>query len=218
MMEQTNLIVELTEVNKYFGENHVIKNFDLGVQPQEFVAIVGPSGTGKSTILNIIGLLIKADSGTVRLFGELAPSINSGKGRILLRNKISYLFQNAALIDQASVLANLKLSQSYSRNSKIQKELERREALDEVGLTAELNQKVYELSGGEQQRLALAQILLKPNSLILADEPTGSLDDSNRDVVLEILERLHRRGKTLIVVTHDPVVYQRADRIIELGN
>jgi putative ABC transport system ATP-binding protein len=205
-------------VNKYFGENHVIKDFDLGVQPQEFVAIVGPSGIGKSTILNIIGLLIKADSGTVRLFGELAPSINSGKGRLLLRNKISYLFQNAALIDQASVLANLKLSQSYSRNSKFQKELERREALDEVGLTAELNQKVYELSGGEQQRLALAQILLKPNCLILADEPTGSLDDSNRDVVLEILERLHRRGKTLIVVTHDPVVYQRADRIIELGS
>ncbi|MDR2538909.1 MAG: ATP-binding cassette domain-containing protein [Bifidobacteriaceae bacterium] len=212
-----DLVVELKKVNKYFGGKHVIKNFDLEIARNEFVAVIGPSGSGKSTLLNIIGLLEKASSGAVGLFGQKAPSINSRNGRKLLREKISYLFQNAALIDHTSVLANLKIVQTYTKGTEPQKANDRQAALDAVGLKVSLKQKIYELSGGEQQRLALAQILLRPNPLILADEPTGSLDADNRDEVLRLLETLHEHQKTLLVVTHDPVVWERANRVVALS-
>jgi putative ABC transport system ATP-binding protein len=210
------VIVKLENVSKAFKRKPVIQNFNLEVKAGEFVAVTGPSGSGKSTLLNIIGILEAPSDGTVWLFGQVAPRINSGRGRKLLREKISYLFQNAALIDQESVEAYLRLVQKYQKGSAEEKRNARLKALETVGLTVNPNQKIYELSGGEQQRLALAQIVLRPHMLILADEPTGSLDDFNRDQVLDILETLHKSGKTLIVVTHDSEVYGRADRVVNL--
>jgi putative ABC transport system ATP-binding protein len=214
--DEREVIVKLENVSKAFKRKPVIRNFNLAVKAGEFLAVTGPSGSGKSTLLNIIGILESPSGGTVWLFDKIAPRINSGRGRKLLREKISYLFQNAALIDQESVEANLRLVQKYQKGTAEEKRNARMKALETVGLSVSPDQKIYELSGGEQQRLALAQIVLRPHSLILADEPTGSLDDLNRDQVLDILETLHQSGKTLIVVTHDAEVYSRADRVVNL--
>lgn len=216
-MRGASAAVELKNLNKSFNGNHVLSDLNLTVMPGEFVAIVGKSGSGKSTLLNIIGLLDEADPGsTVRLFGERAPRIESAAARQLLRTKLAYIFQNAALVDQDTVEANLKLAQRYSELPKDKRSSSRKEVLARVGLEGKEKQKVFQLSGGEQQRLALACIQMHPSELILADEPTGSLDPENRDVVMSTLKRLNNRDKTVVVVTHDENVADMADRIIEL--
>lgn len=210
--------VELKGVRKSFGGRPVLKGFDLAVMPGEFVAVMGGSGSGKSTLLNIIGLLDRADEGSeVRLFGEPAPRINSSRGRALLRSKLAYIFQNAALVDQDTVEANLRTAQRYSGEPRKEWPARRKAALANVGLAGKEKQRVYQLSGGEQQRLAIACMRLHPSELVLADEPTGSLDAANRDVVMSLLEDMHRQGKALVVVTHDRAVAERADRIVTLG-
>lgn len=216
--ESTNQpIVMLNKVSKSFGSKKVIDSFSMTIYRGEFVAITGRSGSEKSTLLNLIGLLDKADQGTITLFGKPSPTIGSSGARNLLRNKLGYLFQNAALIDQDTVEANLKTAQKYSQISKSQQANERKSALKLVGLADMEKQKVYELSGGEQQRLAVACLLMHPSELILADEPTGSLDPDNRDVVLVLLQSLRKQGKTILVVTHDSAVASMADRIVSLN-
>lgn len=210
--------VEIENLNKSFNEKYVLKGFTLHVKQGEFVAVMGGSGSGKSTLLNIIGLLEAADDGSVvRLFGEMAPRIKTSEARILLRTKLAYIFQNAALVEQDSVEANLKLAQYYSSVPKNKRVEQREDALAAVGLNGKEKQKVYQLSGGEQQRLAIACMQLHPSELVLADEPTGSLDITNRDAVMELLCGLHKQGKTLVVVTHDESVAERADRIVRLS-
>jgi len=211
-------VVELKGMGKTFKDRQLFQNFNLTVMPGEFLVVMGSSGSGKSTLLNIIGLLDKPDPGSiVRLFGEPAPDINSSQARRLLRSRISYIFQNAALIDQDSVEANLKLAQRYSAALKEERAEEREAALLLVGLAGTQKQKVYRLSGGEQQRLALACMHMRPSELILADEPTGSLDPKNRDVVMEMLQAFNQEGKTLIVVTHDQNIARNADRIVSIN-
>lgn len=214
---QKQAIVELKYLNKSFKDKQVLKDFDLTVMPGEFVAIMGSSGSGKSTLLNIIGLLDEADPGsTVLLFGQPAPRIGSAQARGLLRSKLAYIFQNASLVDQDSVEANLKLAQRYSSEPKKRWADQRKAVLSTVGLEGVEKQKIYQLSGGEQQRLAVACMQMHPSELILADEPTGSLDAANRDTLMSLLHDLNKQGKTLIVVTHDQRVAERADRIILL--
>ncbi|MCL2137810.1 MAG: ATP-binding cassette domain-containing protein [Coriobacteriia bacterium] len=211
-------IVKLVGLSKTYRQRKVIDSFSLTVNDGEFVAIMGKSGSGKSTLLNIIGLLDKPDTGsTVEIFGKPAPKPGSASARSLLRDHIGYLFQNAALIDQDSVEQNLATAQRFAHTSKEARKAERMSALATVGLAGMDKQKVYELSGGEQQRLAVACLLVQPCELILADEPTGSLDAENRDAVLELLHALRDQGKTVIVVSHDPVVAVSADRIVPLG-
>lgn len=210
-------VVELLNVSKTFNDKRVLKAFDLSVAAGEFVAIVGDSGSGKSTLLNIIGLLDKADEGSVvRLFGKPAPKISSSQARKLLRSKLAYVFQNAALIEQDSVDDNLKLAQRFSGTPRKKRSEQRKSVLQSVGLGHVGKKKVYQLSGGEQQRLAIASMQLHPSELILADEPTGSLDPANRGIVMQLLVDLNRQGKTVIVVTHDPVVAKGADRMVRL--
>ena len=151
------------------------------------VAITGPSGSGKTTLLNIIGMLENHDRGTVKLFGENRPRVHSRKAQRILRNRLSYLFQNFALIENATVDQNLDIPLIYSKKTRKEKQESKMAALQKVGLDISFKQKVHELSGGEQQRVAIARILLKPCELILADEPTGSLDDDNRNEIMEIL-------------------------------
>lgn len=209
-------VVEFLDVSKAFRTHQVIRQLSFAVRQEEIVALVGTSGSGKSTVLNMAGLLEHPDSGQIRLFGASAPRIGSPAALRLLRTKIGYLFQNSALIDQDSIEANLKLAQAFTTAPKAEQARQRTNALADVGLDTAPSRRVYELSGGEQQRLAMARLMLKPSDLVLADEPTGSLDSSNRDVVLALLAGLRDHGKTVLLVTHDPVVAAAADRIIEL--
>lgn len=179
------------------------------IRNNEFVVFSGKSGCGKTTLLNIIGGIETIDEGEI-----LVNGINITQKKNLLyyfRNKVGFLFQNFALIENKTVKENLKLVRKESR-TKISIE----EALKSVGLEDKINNKIYTLSGGEQQRIALARLMIKKCSIILADEPTGSLDKENTDIILEILKENRKQGKIIIVVTHDDYVKKAGDRIIEL--
>ena len=169
--------ISLKNITKKFGNKVIFKNFNLNIKKGDFVSIMGPSGTGKSTLLNIIGLLESKDSGDIKILDYLNPKFNSKEGVYLLRKEISYLFQNYGLVENKTVNYNLKMATHFLKLSKNEENKKIKDALSKVGLENIENEKVYSLSGGEQQRVALAKIILKPSSIILADEPTGSLDE-----------------------------------------
>ena len=205
-------MIEIKNLNKKFNDKVIFNNLNLTIEDGEMLAISGASGSGKTTLLNILGKLDKEYDGNIIIDNKNLKTITQTN---YLRNTIGFLFQNYALADNLTVTRNLDFSLKYSDD----KSLEAKEnALEMVGLDPKeyLNKKIYTLSGGEQQRVALARLFLKPCSIILADEPTGSLDVKNRDVVLEILRKMNEHGKTVIVVTHDPYVLTVCDRVIKI--
>jgi len=207
-------ILEAQSISKSFGFQNILKDINFEIHDQEMVAITGASGSGKSTLLNILGLLETPDSGMLTLFGQTKIHPFSSKASRLLRDRIGFLFQNYALIDNKSVAYNLLLAIKKRKGLNTKEKIE--QVLNRVGLNGFERKIVYQCSGGEQQRIAIARLLLKPCDLILADEPTGSLDLINRDAILDLLQDLKSEGKSIIIVTHDPVVAQRCDRIIQL--
>lgn len=208
-------VIELRNVSKSY-EKKILNNLSMKIQENEIVAIVGQSGKGKSTLLNIIGLLEDADSGEVIIDNEKNVKINSSKATQIIREKISYLFQNFALIEQETVYENLEIALKYVKLRKREKVELIKSALKSVDLEGYENRKIFELSGGEQQRVAIARVILKPSKIILADEPTGSLDIENRNKVMALLRQLNKEGKTVVIVTHDRELANNCDRIIEL--
>jgi putative ABC transport system ATP-binding protein len=209
-------VCELVGIGKSYDGQAVLNGIDLAVEEGEMVAITGKSGSGKSTLLNIIGLLETADQGELQLFGEPSPRVGSAKATRMLRFRLGYLFQNFALIDGESVDDNLRVAQAYTKRQRSGRAEARRSAMRAVGLPNSGDQKVYQLSGGEQQRVAIARLMLKSWDLLLADEPTGSLDVTTGDLVLAMLRELNAGGKTMIVVTHDDRVAAACDRVIVL--
>ncbi|MDD5603898.1 MAG: ABC transporter ATP-binding protein [Eubacteriales bacterium] len=209
-------VIRLENITKKYGQKVIFRNLSLEVLEGDFLALMGPSGCGKSTILNIIGLIENFDEGDLMVNGFVNIRPNSSKANKLLRNSICYLFQNFALIDDETVEYNLKIAMKYVKGNKQQKRLKMQEALNYVHLQGFEKQYVYELSGGEQQRVAVARIMLKPCSIILADEPTGSLDEENRDMVLDMLKELNKQRKTIVLVTHDKYVAGQCRRIVQL--
>lgn len=209
-------MIKLENVTKTIGEKVILENLSLEINQGDLVAIVGKSGSGKSTLLNLLGLIDGDYSGYYEIFGQQNVPVNSVKSQAIIREHISYLFQNFALIDNETVEYNLMLALKYVKLSKKDKVKKIEEILERVGLSSTLHQKVSELSGGEQQRIAVARAILKPSQLLLADEPTGSLDPENRDLVLNFLLDMNKEGKTVIIVTHDAYVAQQCHRIIEL--
>ncbi|MGE1218353.1 bacteriocin ABC transporter ATP-binding protein [Bacillus toyonensis] len=206
--------IELKNISKKYENKQVLDNFNLVVNKGEMMAITGQSGTGKSTLLNIVGLLEEPDCGDVIIQG-IENAWKSEKKQIeLFRYTIGYLFQNYALIDNETVSKNLDVALEYVKLPN--KDDKKKEVLEKVGLLDKLNSKIYQLSGGEQQRIALARIMLKKNDIILADEPTGSLDEVNRDQVLSILKSLNNEGKTILIVTHDPEVSKICTNVVTL--
>ncbi len=206
-------ILKITGLQKRFDDKTILDNFDLEVSSNEFVTIVGKSGCGKTTLLNIIGLLEDATNGSISLFGYNNVKPYSKDARKLLAKKIGFLFQNFALIDTDTVEENLKMVSTKNNiitNDRIDT------ALKQVGIKNLKKQKVYKCSGGEQQRIAIARLLLKECELVLADEPTGSLDSNTKQEVFNLLKLLQRNGKTLIVVTHDEDLMNISDRVIRL--
>jgi ABC transporter related len=209
--------LQVDALNKSFGSNTVLHNISFEIESGESVALVGPSGCGKSTLLNIIGLLETLDSGTINLEGRAYPSINSKKATLMRRTEINYLFQSFALINDWKVSKNLLLALQYTKLSKQEQERLIRTALENYGIGEKFDAVVNELSGGEKQRVAIARAMIKPGNLILADEPTGSLDKAMATIVIDsLLDSVHANHKTLLMVTHDMGVAQRCDRIIEL--
>ena len=209
-------IIELNNITKQYGSKKLFDNFSLKISKNELVALTGPSGKGKTTILNMIGLLEKFDSGELLIDGQKNIKVNSSKATKILRDKIGYLFQNYALVDDETVYYNLDLALKYVKNNRKEKNELIKKALIDVGLEGFEKRKIYELSGGEQQRIAIARIILKPCEIILADEPTGSLDEKNKDIVLDLIKKLNKKGKTIVLVTHDEFVANQCDRIINI--
>lgn len=208
------MVIELKNINKNYGNKYLFKNLNFSIKKGEMIAITGASGSGKSTLLNIIGLIDKPNSGEVSICGNKNPYDKEKIKLNLFRNNIGYLFQNYALVDNYTVSKNLDIALEYVKGKEKKKLKE--EALDKVGLLDKLNNKVFELSGGEQQRVALARLILKENDIILADEPTGSLDEDNKAIILRLLKELNNEGKTVVVVTHDKVVADMCDREINI--
>ncbi len=212
-VERIMSLIKLNNISKSYGKQVILSNFNLEVEKGEFIGIKGESGKGKSTLLNIIGLLEECD-GKIFFEEKCISSNDNKKVQALLKNRIGYLFQNFALIDDLSVYDNLKIV--LKRSSKSEKMTLIQQALEKVDLKDVMNKKVYQLSGGEQQRVAVARLILQQSDIILADEPTGSLDRKNALLIMDLLEKFHKEGKTIIMVSHDESLFVNCSRIINL--
>lgn len=211
-------ILELKNVCKSYDGRKIIDNLTISIPENSLVAITGKSGSGKSTILNMIGLLESIDSGSIKINGNSIPNINSSKATMLRRNTINYLFQSYALISDITVLDNLMVAMEFLDLSKKEKNDKIDKVLKDLDIFILKNKKVNTLSGGEQQRVALARCILKPGNLILADEPTGSLDPKMAEIVFELIKYLRDKyNKTVIIVTHDISLANKADFIVDLS-
>lgn len=202
-------MIEIKDLCKRFEEKVLFKNLNMKIEDGEFVIFTGESGCGKTTLLNMIGSLEPVDSGNIYVNGR-DISIKKNQ-RIYLQNEVGFLFQNFVLVDGKTVRQNLEMV-----NKRIRSEISIEESLNYVGLLDKIDTKVYKLSGGEQQRVALARLWIKKCSIILADEPTGSLDKKNAEKVIELLKELNKNGKTVIMVTHADALKKVGTRNIEL--
>ncbi len=190
-----------------------LNDFSLHMQAGEWVAIMGPSGSGKSTLVNLIGCLDQPTSGEIWLDGQNVAHMSAGELNRVRAEKIGFVFQQFHLIPYLTALENVMLAQYFHSMTDEQEALD---ALQRVGLKERAHHLPSQLSGGEQQRVCIARALINDPKIVLADEPTGNLDAVNEEIVLRLLRELHRQGRTIVMVTHDPVVARLADRRIEL--
>lgn len=201
------IAIKLININKRFKEKYILRNLNLEIKEGSFFGIVGKSGSGKTTILNIIGLIESYDSG--ELFIEEKKITENKKEKLLLRrNKIGYLFQNFGLADDETVFWNLNICLEYSNLSSKEKKSKIQDILKQFSLDYLIDKYVYQLSGGEQQRVALVKLILQDSDIILADEPTSSLDTENENLVMEILKSFTQNGKTVVIVTHNQALHK----------
>ncbi|MCO5384572.1 MAG: ABC transporter ATP-binding protein [Desulfosporosinus sp.] len=206
-------ILELKNVTKSYGNVHALKDFNLSVAPGEWVSIMGPSGSGKSTMLNIIGCMDKPTSGSVLIDGIEVTARSNKELTEVRREKIGLVFQQFHLIPHLTALENIMVAQYYHSLTDEQEALK---ALERVGLAQRAKHLPSQLSGGEQQRVCIARALINYPALILADEPTGNLDEDNEKLVIELFQELHREGHTIVMVTHDNEVGELAQRRVRL--
>ncbi len=207
-------MIELIDIVKSFEEQAVFSDFSTTIESGKITSIYGPSGCGKTTLLNIIGLIEKPNEGTIIIDGETIKT--EKQRRSYLRHRIGFVFQNFGLLEDETVYDNLSLLYCLRKTKPEAKKRIMKEALLKVGLQDILNKKIYKCSGGEQQRIAIAKLLIKNCDIILCDEPTASLDQDNKDVILSYLKQMRDEGKTVIVVTHDEGFRSVSDNFIEL--
>ena len=202
-------MIEGINITKKFGNNILFNNLNFKINDGEFVCFSGPSGKGKTTLLNMIGMIEDCDEGKILVDGR--EYTNSFEKRKYFLDKVGFIFQNFALMENKTVKQNLKIVKKKSRTS-----YSIEDSLNRVGMSDKVNHKIYTLSGGEQQRVALERLFLKKCDIILADEPTGSLDTENARKIMEIIMGFKEEGKTIVLVTHDPKIRIMADRVISL--
>ncbi len=206
-------LLELTGVGKAYGDVHALRDVDLAVPRGQWLSIVGPSGSGKTTLMNVVGCMDRPTSGTVVLDGTDVARLGQDALTTIRRTRIGLIFQKFHLIGHLTAVENVMVAQYYHS---VPDEAEALAALDRVGLRERSGHLPSQLSGGEQQRVCIARALINYPALVLADEPTGNLDEANERIVLEIFDQLHAEGTTLVVVTHDPAVAGRGQRSVVL--
>jgi putative ABC transport system ATP-binding protein len=221
--EDNNLtLIQIQDMTKVYqmGEVqvHALCGVSLEVREGEYLAVMGASGSGKSTLMNMIGLLDRPTSGSYRIRGKETSQLGKRKLTDTRNHEIGFVFQQFNLLPRISARRQVELPLFYAGTSRRVGQQMAQEALALVGLAERANHRPDELSGGEQQRVAIARALVNQPSLLLADEPTGALDSNTGTEVLDLIDELHAQGLTVIMVTHDPLVAQRAERVITLSD
>lgn len=213
-------VVKLSKINKIYKTGEVsfqaLKNINLSVKKGEFIAVVGASGSGKSTLMYIIGLLDKPTSGVYRLDQESTSNLQENKLAQIRNKKIGFVFQSFNLLPKTSALDNVALPLMYAGIKASQRNILAKKALEQVGLGEKLASYPNQLSGGQQQRVAIARALVTSPDIFLADEPTGNLDSKSGNEIMNIFKKLHKEGKTVIVITHEADISREAQRIIRI--
>ena len=219
-MTTANHILELRGVDKVYGTPAnpltVLRDINFTVVKGEYVAIVGPSGAGKSTMLNILGCLDRPTSGSYEFMGDNVAELDDHRLSHVRKTRIGFVFQSFQLISHLSVLENVEMPLFYARRPRRQRHRRCRELIEQVGLKERATHIPSELSGGENQRAAIARALANDPAMILADEPTGNLDSATSDDIMSLIRELHQSGRTILLVTHDHDLAAAAPRRITL--
>ena len=222
-MSKDNIIIETQNVSMTFGKGdakvYALKEINISIKCGEFVAIMGPSGSGKSTLMNIIGCLLCPVSGRLTIDGEDVSDLDAYERALLRNEKIGFVFQSYNLLARTNALRNVMLPLMYNRDIQYsRKEMEKKseEVLTKVGLSERLYHNPNELSGGQQQRVAIGRALINDPIILIADEPTGNLDSSSGEDVLDMLEQMNEQGMTIVMVTHDQRIADHSERTIHL--
>ena len=213
-------VVDLQEIQKTYGEGTnrhiVLDRVSLTIEAGEYVTILGPSGSGKSTLMNIIGCLDVASCGVYRLQEQLVHDLSEDQLATIRNEEIGFIFQQFQLLPRMSVLQNVELPLIYAGVSRKERRARSLELLERVGLTDKADALPSQLSGGQQQRVAIARALVTRPTILLADEPTGALDQKTGKQIMELFESLSEEGKTIIMITHDVNIAKQARRIIRI--
>jgi putative ABC transport system ATP-binding protein len=214
-------LVKLTNIDKIYKINEeltfeALKHITLSIKKGEFVAITGPSGSGKSTLMNVLGLLDKPSEGSYELDGHDVAKLQETTLAQVRNKKIGFVFQSFNLLRRTTALDNVALPLVYAGVGKKERDTRAKEALENVGLGNKLLSMPNQLSGGQQQRVAIARALVTNPEIILADEPTGNLDSKTGHEILTLFKKLHKEGKTIILITHDVNIAKNAPRIIHV--
>tara|TARA_Y100000992_G_scaffold287826_1_gene240978 strand:+ start:443 stop:1123 length:681 start_codon:yes stop_codon:yes gene_type:complete len=213
-------LISLKNIYKIYNvggeEVRALDGVDLEIKDNEYLAIMGPSGSGKSTMMNMIGCLDTPSSGLYEFEGEMVNEMNDNQLASIRNRKIGFIFQTFNLLPKATAQHNVEIPLIYGNIRKERRVNLASEALSSVGLSDRMHHKPNELSGGQRQRVAIARALVNSPSIILADEPTGNLDSKSGHEIMDILDKLHKDGNTIILVTHEDDIAQHAHRIIRL--
>ncbi len=213
-------VIVTQNISKTYGKPplqvYALRETNLHIKQGDYIAIIGPSGSGKSTLMNLLGCLDKPSSGNIIIDGSDVSTLNENELARIRREKIGFIFQKYNLIPTLNALENVELSMGFAGVDSQTRTKKAQELLEMVELSKRLTHKPSEMSGGEQQRVAIARALSNNPSIILADEPTGNVDTKSGDNIMRILEEVNKRGETIIVVTHNMAIAQRAKRVLRI--
>jgi putative ABC transport system ATP-binding protein len=214
------VVLELRDVQQVYGDGeaavHALRGIDLTVERGDYIAIMGPSGSGKSTLMNILGCLDVASGGVYELAGHNVAELSEKELARVRNQEIGFVFQSFNLVNRMTALGNVELPLIYGGVKAKERRQRALDALDAVGLSTRADHQPQELSGGQQQRVAIARALVTNPTLLLADEPTGNLDSTSTDDILSILDDLSAQGRTIVIITHEENVGERAHRVVHV--